>query len=76
MAKKKRGTEANMREKPKTGEGAGGTRGGKANQDATWAEPNTKLGETVRTTKNDTDEERTEAGATKRREQGIGTKQD
>ncbi|GFU97246.1 hypothetical protein TNCV_5004281 [Trichonephila clavipes] len=49
-----RGTEANMRKKPKTGEG-GATRGGKANQDATWAEPNTKLGETVRTT-NDTDE--------------------
>ncbi|GFV85339.1 hypothetical protein TNCV_929681 [Trichonephila clavipes] len=49
-----RGTEANMRKKPKTGEGRA-TRGGKANQDATWAEPNTKLGETVRTT-NDTDE--------------------
>ncbi|GFV22478.1 hypothetical protein TNCV_687251 [Trichonephila clavipes] len=26
--------------------GGGATRGGKANQDATWAEPNTKLGET------------------------------
>ncbi|GFS91310.1 hypothetical protein TNCV_1307171 [Trichonephila clavipes] len=26
----------------------GATRGGKANQDATWVEPNTKLGETAR----------------------------
>ncbi|GFV20642.1 hypothetical protein TNCV_776871 [Trichonephila clavipes] len=50
----RRGTEANMRRSPKLGRG-GATRGGKANQDATWAEPNTKMGEAVRTT-NDTDE--------------------
>ncbi|GFU05329.1 hypothetical protein TNCV_2633501 [Trichonephila clavipes] len=39
--------------KPKTGEGRG-NKGGKANQDATWAGQTLKLGETVRTT-NDTD---------------------
>ncbi|GFW97107.1 hypothetical protein TNCV_2697291 [Trichonephila clavipes] len=50
----RRGTEANIREAQKMGRG-GATRGGKANQDATWAEPNTKMGEMVRTT-NDTDE--------------------
>ncbi|GFT71471.1 hypothetical protein TNCV_2478641 [Trichonephila clavipes] len=44
--------------------GAGQQEEAKANQDATWAEPNTKLGETVRTT-NDTDESGTEAGAAK-----------
>ncbi|GFW70508.1 hypothetical protein TNCV_1978461 [Trichonephila clavipes] len=64
-----RGTEANMRRSPKLGRG-GATRGGKANHVTTWAEPNTKMGETVRTTRARGDGSR----SCKRREHGIGTK--
>ncbi|GFT44551.1 hypothetical protein TNCV_2808051 [Trichonephila clavipes] len=63
-----RGTEADMRRNPKKGRG-GATRGGKANQDATWAEPNTNLGETGQ------NDERHWREQELKKKNGIGTKQ-